>query len=183
MFAGKTTRLMDIACQHNHNDVLVVKHASDVRYGSQELLYTHSSRTLPCVVVSTLQDIVDYESYAEKRYIFIDEGQFFDDLAEFCARACESGGKHIHIAALNGDAYRRAFPSISEIAPLVDSVTTLYARCHRCADPSTSVALFSYRKPADNMTCGLGPDVGAADKYEALCRYHYIVATTNNGCT
>jgi thymidine kinase len=181
MFAGKTTRLMDVACQYNQNDVLVVKHASDVRYGTQEVLYTHSMRTLPCIITNTLQDLLNHSSYPDRKHIFIDEGQFFEDLVEFCTTACETGGKHIYIAALNGDAHRRPFRSIANIMPMVDSVITLYACCQRCKDHANSKALFSYRRHRTTMA-GVDEhvlDVGAGEKYEALCRDHYIEAITS----
>jgi thymidine kinase len=180
MFAGKTTRLMDEACLRDRDEILVVKHASDVRYGTHEVLYTHSSRTLPCIVATTLKDVLDHPSYQRIKHIFIDEGQFFDDLADFCKIACETGGKHIHIAALNGDAHRRPFPSIAEIMPMLTSVITLYACCLRCQGSTNSKALFSYRKrtAADG---DVADDVGGSEKYEALCRFHYIEATTRGG--
>lgn len=181
MFAGKTTRLMDVACTFQAEDILVVKHASDTRYGTKDELYTHSCKTLPCIVTNRVTDILNHPSYAIVTRIFIDEGQFFDDLVQFCQVACERDGKHIHIAALNGDANRLPFPSIANVIPLVDATETLFAYCQRChcSAKTTTKALFSYRKPA---TMGDGVSgVGAAEKYEALCRYHFIEASELGG--
>lgn len=175
MFAGKTTRLMDKACAHPNEEILVVKHASDTRYGSQSVLYTHSSRTLPCVVANRMKDVMNHPAYVSANHIFIDEGQFFDDLVDFCKAACDMHGKHIHIAALNGDSNRMPFPNVANLIPMVDTTETLYAYCERCGMASNIRALFSYRKSTSLDRSSL--DVGASDKYEALCRYHFIKAS------
>jgi thymidine kinase len=157
---------MDMACRHRPDDILVIKHASDTRYGLQNVLFTHSSKTLPCVVAKRLQDVYDHPAYKSIAYIFVDEGQFFDDLVDFCRVACEKDGKHIHVAALNGDANRSPFPNIADVLPLVDTTETLYAKCVRCTESCESVnALFSYRKSAtldDTSAVGASEQIRSA---------------------
>lgn len=167
MFAGKTTKLMDTACLHPPDATMVIKHSSDIRYGTRSLLYTHSSRSIPCIVANIISDVLDHEKYNSSTHIFIDEGQFFENLVDFCKLACDRDGKHIYVAALNGDSNRQPFASIAHLMSIVDTNEILYAECEQCKGK----ALFSFRKELH------GSAIGASNKYVALCRHHYILAS------
>ena len=46
------------------------------------------------------------EAYGRLQVLAVDEGQFFGDLAAFCAHAADVDGKHVLVAGLDGD-FRR----------------------------------------------------------------------------
>lgn len=164
MFAGKTTKLMTTALSHDEDDILVIKHSSDNRYGTGSLLHTHSSRSIPCILANMLSDVLNHVKYINSTHIFIDEGQFFEDLVQFCNLACDRDGKHIYVAALNGDSNRQPFASVASLMSIVDTNVIMYAKCDHCCEEK---ALFSYRTETK------GSAIGSSNKYIALCRHHY----------
>jgi thymidine kinase len=72
------------------------------------------------------------------------------------------------VAGLDGDAQRKPFGKLLELIPLADSIIKLKAMCKKCNDGTE--ALFTSKKVHDTTVV----DIGSSDKYEALCRAHYI---------
>ena len=112
----------------------------------------------------SLIDVRDYQ------YIFVDEGQFFNDLYETVLTWVTSLGKNVTIASLDGDAYRKPFGRVLDLIPNADKVTKLTAFCNSCRDNVKII------KPAP-FTARIKPDktktskaVGGADIYRAMCR-------------
>lgn len=98
--------------------------------------------------------------------IGIDEGQFFEDLYDFCRKAADDDGKTVIVAGLDGDYLRRSFGSVLEIIPLADSVTKLNARCELCGKR----AFFTLRKTEETQT----ELIAGAEVYMPVCRKHYV---------
>ena len=96
----------------------------------------------------------------------INEAQFFDDLKEFVLDAVEVHGKKVILFGLDGDYLRRPFANLLELIPYCDSVEKLKALCSKCRDGTT--ASFTHRH--DSTTDTAVKLIGAADKYETLCR-------------
>ena len=90
--------------------------------------------------------------------VFIDEGQFFDDLAAFCRR-CAQADIEVHVAALDRTWQCEYWPSTRALLDVCDVVEVLQARCERCGDSAS----FSKRVTASTTTI----DVGAS--YEPRC--------------
>lgn len=63
--------------------------------------------------------------------IAIDEGQFFEDIAEFCEDLANNG-KIVIVAALDGTFERKAFNKILDLIPLCEKVKKLTAVCYYC---------------------------------------------------
>jgi thymidine kinase len=105
--------------------------------------------------------------YRDHHVLFIEEGQFFDDLYEFCIQAVERDGKHVIVCGLDGDFERRAFGHILDLVPIADTVDKLRALCAICKDGTE--ALFSKRLLATKELHVIG---GLGD-YLPVCRYHY----------
>ena len=100
--------------------------------------------------------------------IIIEEGQFYKDLVPYVINLVETHGKHVIVAGLDGDAQRKPFGSLLELIPYADSIVKLKALCKKCDDGTE--ALFTSKKIHDSNII----DVGSSDKYEAVCRKHYI---------
>lgn len=150
MFAGKTTQLLrmhqqalatlDMATER----VLLVKYVHDTRYGSGAVIKTHDqaafmSSGAPAYAVKRLAEceaIID----TTKRYsIFIDEGQFFEDL-ESTALQWHAAGHTVVVAALDYNYLRCEWSHVSALTSHADCVTVdkLKSTCARCNQPNSA---------------------------------------------
>ncbi|KAH7665498.1 Thymidine kinase protein [Dioscorea alata] len=117
MFAGKTTALLRRIQSERDNgrSVVMVKSSKDSRYGL-DCVVTHDGKKMPCFAVpnlSTFRAHIGHETYNKFDVIGIDEGQFFEDLYDFCCEAADIDKKTIIIAGLDGD-YMRYYSSKSK---------------------------------------------------------------------
>ena len=91
MFAGKSSRILSIVSRYASlgMSVLVVKHASDVRYGNEDDVITHDQRRVPCICVDRLDEI-PMGSY---QVIIVDEAHFFSGLVNFVKQVVDQHQK------------------------------------------------------------------------------------------
>ena len=101
--------------------------------------------------------------------IYIDEGQFFQGLKDFVIKAAELDDKNITICGLDGDFNRETFGEIIDLIPYSDSICKLTAICSICRNGTP--AIFSKKIVNDDSQI---INVGALDKYIAVCRKHYL---------
>ena len=176
MFAGKTSALQSIIRRH---EALGLKCATfkpqiDSRYGSSEFIYNHDMIKLPANSASFLVPQVNSTVYAEASLIVIEEGQFFKDLYEFVLQAVETNNKHVVVAGLDGDRFRKPFGQILNLIPLADKITKITAFCKICGKDGKAVpALFTYGAFESSSTVY----VGGPDIYMPVCRAHYLELT------
>ena len=166
MFSGKSTELIRRCHRYKCIDknVLIINSILDTRCNSNEV-QTHNNQVHKALKVDCLMNISnDILKYID--IIGIDEAQFFDDLPEFLLRV-ETLNKIVIVAGLDGDFKRNSFGKILECIPLADTVTKLTAMCSICKDGTP--AIFSKRICDDDNII----NVGAIDKYVAVCRNHY----------
>ena len=76
-------------------------------------------------VVDALPDAASLESYD---IIGVDEGHRFDGIAEW-ADALANQGKKVVVAALDGDSAQKAYPRVTEMIPLCETVRKLDSVC------------------------------------------------------
>ena len=186
MFSGKSSKvvfkLSSMADQRFH--CLYINSNKDVRKTESQdnFVTTHNSTysqispKIKCMKVSNLNEV----SVTDFDYIGIDEFQFFNNEdAVRCVRDWVSFGKHVLIASLDGDCYRRNFGKILDLIPNADEVTKLTAYCDLCRDNYGLVkkAPFTARMTSDT-TAEL---VGGSNLYKAMCRschdYHLKITT------
>lgn len=165
MFSGKTTELMrwleraEIAGRR----VLTVRYQGDARY-SESAIATHTGGQRSAVSGFTLQQIMRCDAFATADVIGIDEGQFFDDIAERSLEFVRLG-KTLIIAALNGTYERRPWSTISNLLPCVDRVSHLTAVCMRCgADAPFTGIMIAHATDSDHAI-----RIGGKETYHALC--------------
>ncbi|CAI5448613.1 unnamed protein product [Caenorhabditis angaria] len=167
MFSGKTTELLRL---HDRQIIakrtcVLVKYAGDTRYDA-ELVATHSKvigqgRTVKAHHLSEVRaEIFD----DDVQVVSIDEGQFFDDLAETCEQLAQRG-KVVCVAALNGTFERKPFPQVSLLLPYANEIKQVSAVCVDCG----AQANFSFRSTMDKKV----EVIGGSESYEALCRECY----------
>ena len=182
MFSGKSTELIRQISRNKiaGRKVMTISHCSDDRYG-KELISTHcGSNIIPDYMLSSLKSVPEYDQYIYSAdVIFIEEGQFFSDIVDFCKKSVDIDKKFVVVSALDGDFQREPFPQISRLYPLADKITKLNAICLRCSNIGIqNDASFSLRT-VNSMDKHL---VGGKDSYEAVCRYHYLDGIEMRNC-
>lgn len=168
MYSGKTT---DIIREYNiwfsiGKTAICINYADDVRFGEDNNLYSHSKDKIKCVKSYKLKEIDD-SLIRSSDVILINEGQFFDDLIEYCLKWCEEYGKNIIVSGLDGDYLRKPFGKILELIPYCDSIKKLKAFCSLCKDGT--YAHFSSRLSSEKEQIIIG-----SSNYVAVCRKHYL---------
>lgn len=176
MFAGKSSELLGTVRKYKAVGwpVLVLTHAIDNRYTENPAIVSHDADEHPAIATSNLAEIftLDNPLYLNAKLVIIEEAQFFKGLKQNVLMAVENHNKDVICVGLDGDAQRQPFGEILDLIPYCDSVVKRHAFCRRCAVPTP--ALFTYRVTQDEGQVL----VGGAEKYEPLCRKHYL----NYGC-
>ena len=181
MFAGKTTHLINKVNELIQNgvsmqEILLVNHSSDSRYDNNKIC-SHDGRKIDSESLTNLYEL-DMEKpnycYDEKKYLLIDEAQFFTDLYETVLNIMKSRksikkGLTIWIFGLDGDFQQKPFQNYSrllELIPYASSITKLLAKCYICNSP----APFSKRLVSSNSQIL----VGGTNIYQPSCFNHLI---------
>lgn len=196
MFAGKTTELLrrlttmaDVGLS-----VLYINHSSDVRSttGSAKHVTTHHSQftslsdKITTVSVRSLAD-VNVDDYD---VIGIDEAQFFDymmyegdeilcsELEYYVREWMTEKNKIIYVGSLSADFQMKAFGHAHELVCLATNIVHLKAKCVHCLRDSYSKLImveapYTWRTGESTKQV----DVGAEDKYIAVCLGCYKKAT------
>lgn len=183
MYAGKTTRLIEIyrQCKFCDISVIVINHSFDNRY-DDELMSSHDKIKIPCIKtqnlmelwgdkinleeeVSNIPRVNDIFKVITSNTILINEGQFFPDLEEFVKKML-SIDKKIYVCGLDGDFQRNKFGQILDLIPLCDKVTKLTSLCSICRDGTPGI--FSKRITSETAQTVIG-----SDNYIPVCRNCY----------
>jgi thymidine kinase len=169
MFSGKSTALLSIIKRNKYMRLSTFCLTSDLdnRYSSNSSITTHMNESYPAYSTKNLNDMKSHPEYKTAHSIIIEEAQFFSDLKDFVLNAVEVDGKNVICAGLDGDSERKPFGQILDLIPYCNFVTKLNAKCTRCQERG----LFTFRKRGETTEQVL---VAGADKYEALCRGHYL---------
>ncbi len=164
MFSGKTSLMLSKTKEYlaasAAGRVVLVKHDVDVR---REGITTHDGQIF---VECERSKIVNTKKLADlslsgATFVGVDEGQFFPDLADVCAKWAQAGVRVV-VAALSGDASCKPYSTVSRLVAVSDVVTHLAATC-RCGAPAPFTARLDHR------LCSI-TDIGGGDKYEPVCR-------------
>ena len=176
MFAGKSSRLLTFATRYASIGmrVLVLNHASDTRYGDEEVI-THDQRRVPCRRIRTFNEIGD-ETLWQFDVVLVDEAHFFTGLVAFARRVVDDHRKTLVLAGLDGDSSRTPFGELLDCIPMADVLERLTALCRRCANGTPGLFTFRHQGPHDQQVL-----VGGADRYETLCRRCYLRAEERAG--
>lgn len=171
MYASKTSELIREYNKFNSigKKAICINHSFDNRYGEDDFIYSHDVSKAPCFRYSKLSEI-DEQICRDCDVILINEGQFFEDLVEFCVKWCDEHNKTIIVCGLDGTYDRKPFEPIANLIPLANKITKLTAYCNVCAKSGiVKDALFSYRKTDNKEKIVIGTD----NIYIPVCRYHY----------
>jgi thymidine kinase len=173
MFSGKTSELFRRIKTQLVSDqkAILLTHGLNKRYAgsTRELTASHDGSTMKADKIMSLSDAIIPEGTT---VIGIDEGQFFEGLAEFCLEQNRLGSRVI-VAALNHEATpnRNVWPNV---VPLIGfaHITTITAVCTICHAP----ALCSRRLDTSKGIPAVGTiDIGGNDKFIATCSNCYDI--------
>lgn len=175
MFSGKTEKLNHLIkmCVLKHESPILIKHGDDNRYTNNAAFISHSGTQsidgIPGIKTRKLMDDAIIKQCSKHSVIAIDEGQFYDDLVEFCERMANEMNKIVLVAGLDLNADRKGFNQMPELIALADKKTSLTAVCtyESCCEkaPFTSSRLNSM-----GSVC-----VGGEETYFPTCRRHYLM--------
>ena len=165
MFSGKSTRLIESIRKYTYKakKTIMIKFHADKRYSSKSEVITHDLIKYDSIECKNLND--SFELVKNYDVIGIDEGQFFDDLVEFCEKLAFLK-KIIIVAALNGDFRMDPFPVVSNLISKADKIKLMKAYCFNCHKD----AKFSLRIVQSNETVL----IGAGEAYKPACRECHI---------
>ncbi|CAD6195689.1 unnamed protein product [Caenorhabditis auriculariae] len=167
MFSGKTTELLRLHDRQvlARRGCILVKYAGDTRY-DEHMIATHSSllgkgETVKAHRLSEIRDILFRDAV---QVVSIDEGQFFDDLAETVEELAQRN-KVVCVAALSGTFERKPFPQVSLLLSYANEIKQVTAVCDDCG----ASAPFTFRSTMDKKV----EVIGGSDTYKPLCRECY----------
>ena len=149
MFSGKTSALIRDAS--STPNALVIDYDTSMSSG---MLESHDHKRVKCITTSTLMSL-----NVESSIIFINEGQFFEDLVEF-VKLRISLGDTVYVYGLDGDFKQETFGRILELIPFADTYIKLYATCNVCNRKA------SFSKRMSSNTSQYAPE----DTYIPVCR-------------
>tara|TARA_B110001469_G_C9474548_1_gene238267 strand:+ start:21 stop:581 length:561 start_codon:yes stop_codon:yes gene_type:complete len=170
MFSGKSTETIRLIRRYKtlgNKNILVINHTLDTRYG-ESVISSHDKVQYKCISLEKLNDIKQKEEYLKADVIFVEEGQFFNDLFDFVTFSADIEKKTIYVTGLDGDYQRNMFGEICKLIPHAENVTKLKALCAICKDGT--LANFTKRISKDKKLQLIGND----DIYIPTCRKHYI---------
>ena len=168
MFGGKSTELIR---RIRKLDVLNKQYASikptvDNRYSYNKIV-SHNNDKINCNCYNLINDFIKNTELKNMDTIFIEEGQFFNDLKEGVIKLVEHFNCNVVIVGLDGDSNRNKFGQILDLIPYSDTCIKITALCKICNDGTP--AIFSHRKNKNKNQVEVG-----AYMYESLCRKHYL---------
>ena len=176
MFSGKSTALISIIHKYEFLGVscMAYKPVIDTRKGEDDFIYTHDGAKIQAKRVSHLLPTILSPEFQDAKVILIEEGQFFSDLYKFVLLSVETNKKHVIVAGLDGDRFRKPFGQILDLIPIADNITKLKSRCKICQDGTSALFSYSNSKTTDTIL------VAGDDLYMPLCRNHYLSYSTHS---
>ena len=171
MFSGKTSALMSKIKREKYSKkkCFLVKYSADLRY-STDSVCSHNMTTMEAKSVTLLGDLdkADLESHD---VIGIDEGQFFQDLVQFCEHYVRLG-KHIIISALDTDSERNPWTVIKNLFPICLKIKKLNARCKICGLKAGWTYKYNHTETVVDSSVNR-IEIGGEELYIAVCLFHY----------
>ena len=179
MMSGKTSAVIALAMKKTieGRDVLIIKHKIDDRYGGPKSLISHGRTIIEespktdangAVTIVTTDKLITLDILKLcEQVVVIDEGQFFNDLLEFCVLMANRG-LQVFVSALDGDSEAMPFGQVCDLVPKCDKVKKHLAVCGICKMP----APFTKKNAAEK---GTKIQVGGRELYTPVCRVHFTV--------
>lgn len=161
MFAGKSTRLIDMYSRQQSDSKVILSPLTDTR--DSENIVTHERKKHPCRKVKELGT-----DHAMCDYMYVDEIQFFDPQATvaFIAEAKRLGVKEIVMAGLSSDYRQQPFPTVDKVMHEFSETRLIYmcATCDCGLDAYATVL-----RDINDMKSETNVLIGCDDIYRPIC--------------
>ena len=169
MYASKTSTLLSFYHKYKalNKNLFAINFADDTRYGNG-IISTHNHSSIKATCVKKLLPLLETEDYINSDAIFINEGQFFDDLYDFCVKAADIDKKTIFVCGLDGDFQRKPFTNITNLIPMAESIHKLHSCCIYCQD-GTPGNFTKRLTDSKKRIC-----IGGTESYVSVCRFHFL---------
>jgi thymidine kinase len=164
MFAQKSTELQRHIRQLKRKRIsfLVIKHSNDdTRYGPG--IVTHDGVRITEDVVSA-RELKHVIVPPHIRRIFIDEGQFFEDLTTMTLHWAKERNIEVYVFALNATAEGEMWPQIVKLIPWVQFIHVLTTVC-ACGSDAICTRLKNSNETLPSNAVRVGND----DTYDSHC--------------
>ena len=170
MYASKTSKLLSYYYKYKAlgKNLLTINYIDDTRYG-KGIISTHNQESIEALCLKKLLPLFNNEDYKKSDVIFINEGQFFDDLYNFCVKAADVDKKTIFVCGLDGDFERKSFKNITDLIPMAENVHKLSSCCIYCKDGTPGN--FTKRLTCDKQRIC----IGGTESYAPVCRHHFLI--------
>ena len=170
MFSGKSTKLLQQVERYKYakKEVICFKPAMDNRYTKEGMIVTHSGMQVPCVLVNTGKDVVDYFSNKSlPNAIAVDEAFMIDNVSDACLHFFYNSRIDVIVSTLDMSSSLTQFEEVSRLMSHATHVKKCKAVCTVCGQDAS----YTMRKEEFNDTSLI--HVGGDDIYEARCLKHH----------
>jgi len=172
MFAGKSTQLLREKERYEFSKkkykLLTISHIFDEERTEQKIVKTHSELSCDAdLMLSSLLSVLEMKEYDEADAIFIDEGQFFNDIYDFCLES-QKKEKNVFVSFLSGTFERKAFGNTAKLYPIATNIIHIKAICSFCELPTEAPFTIKIGDKKEII------DIGAGEKYIPVCLKHYL---------
>lgn len=173
MFSGKTEDLIRRVRRalYARKHVQVFKHALETRSDPEEIR-SHAGPRASAVAVSSSAELLSSVE-PETDLVAVEETQFFDAGVLDALQGLADAGYEVVAAGLDQDFRGEPFGPMAGLLAVADEVVKLRAICARCGRDASRTQRLIDGKPAPASAPTIL--VGAAEHYEARCRYHHEV--------
>ncbi len=170
MFSGKSTKLLQQVDRYKFakKDIVCFKPKMDNRYTQEGFIITHSGNKVPCVLISTGRDIVDF--FKDKNLpdaIAVDEAFMIDDIANTCLNFFYDKRIDVLVSTLDLSSSLSSFEEVSTLLGHATKIKKCKAVCTVCGEDA------SYTMRKHEFSDSEVIQVGGEDMYEARCLKHH----------
>lgn len=169
MFASKSTELIKLYNRYNtiKIPIVIITPVIDNRYTTNNFITSHDKVIKECIKLDKLSSL-DEEIYDKTKIILIDEGQFFEDLFEFCINAIDVDKKYVVVCGLNGDFERKPIGRINDLIPYANKIDFLTGFCSYCNNGTPGVYTLRITNSSEQVL------IGDDTMYKTVCSKHYL---------
>ena len=171
MFSGKTTKLLELynnnVSLYGQEKCVALNYKLDTRYGINQII-THDGKKIDCISLINIDDFITNEKtrsiILNAQFIFINEGQFFENIDKTVLHLHNTLGKDVILCGLDLDYKREQFGSMMNLISSATNVYALKGTCKLCKGDSE----FSHRTVNNYLQILIG-----YSQYIPLCQQCY----------
>ena len=171
MFSGKTTKLLELynnnVSLYGQEKCVALNYKLDTRYGENQII-THDGKKIDCISLINIDDFITNEKtrsiILNAQFIFINEGQFFENIDKTVLHLHNTLGKDVILCGLDLDYKREQFGSMMNLISSATNVYALKGTCKLCKGASE----FSHRTVNNYLQILIG-----YSQYIPLCQQCY----------